>query len=225
MPKDFGYQNIIASEPQYDHDIILMEDAEGTDVWTASGTGADFVNSFTTAAAYFGLKGWDIRTRATTPAANDYVSVTRKLTYPRTPRLVLRCRLQIPDVSDVKYVTLEILIYDGTNYYSAAICITPNTPKVEYNNPELGATEIPALAFVWNDNDWVTIEFGVNMITKTYLGIWFNGASLAEGGYAIQNIGASTRRGISALIYVKALGAFQAQVNIDSLYIGSALDL
>jgi hypothetical protein len=225
MPKDFGYQNVLASNLQFDHDVLLLEDCGGANVWSAAGDGSDFTNAFAAPQAYFGTLGWKIATKTTSPAATDDVTVSRPLTYPRTPRLVFRTRMRIPAKANVEYVCFELVIYDGVNYYSAALTITPITPKVEYGNPGIGVVEITDFAFVWTNLDWVMVEFAVDLVTHEYLGFWLNGKSYPAQGIAIANLGAQTRRGVLAQIILHAQTTAIAEVDIDSLYIGSATDL
>ena len=221
MPADFGYRGGASSQPQYDESVLLLEDCEGSNKWTAAGTGADYVNSFDASFCYFGTKGWKMRTRVTTPAANDYVSCARTLTYPTIRKLILRGRMCVSDVSLIKEWYGQVDVYNGIRDYRVSLKVTPNTPKVEYMNSAGAYVAMADLAYPPIDNDWFVFELALDLVALKYIHAAFGGTRVDLSAQSMYNVAADTGRVVVPSFYLLAIGAAQAEVGMDSIYLGA----
>ena len=221
MPGDFSYRGGASAKPEYDQSVLLLEDCEGSNKWTAAGTGSDFVNLFDASWCYFGTKGWKLRTRATTPAADDQVLVSRVLTYPTVRRLIVRGRVNFSDVSLVKSFAVQFVIYNGSAPYQAVLWINPNTPTVAYMNSGGTYTTIPSLAFLPTDNSWYLFEIAMDLINWQYDYIRFGGTEFDMAGIPLYTTSSTAERAVYLGFLVIAIGAAQAEVGLDSVYLGA----
>jgi len=221
MPGDFSYRGGASANPQFDQSTLLLEDCEGTYKWLNSGTGADYVGLFDASFCYFGTKGWKLRTRATTPAADDIVTAGRPLTFPMVRRLIVRGRVNFSDVSLVKALYCQLAVYDGVRGYPATLRFRPNTPDVCYLNSAGVYVAIPALAVVVGDLNWYMFEMAIDLVSLKYVYARFGGIEADLSGLAIQDAGAFAARSVQLTFDMTAIGAAQAEVGMDSVYVGA----
>lgn len=222
MPGDFsGYGSTQRTKDQYDRAICLLDDIEGADRWTVSGTGADYTGSSVSAACQFGSNGWQMKTRATGPAQNDYCLSTRYVCYPVGSTLYIRLRFMVPSLTVLDNVLWSFDLYNGTRHYLAAIKWTPQTPKVEYLNSSGTYTQITEFAYTLVGYGWYTLEIQLDLSSMEYGTIRFAGASKDLSGTAFQNVEAATTRAASFSMRIQTDGAAQAEYETDSVYIGT----
>lgn len=220
MTRDFTFRGGGGVQPQYNLGVLMLEDCEGANNWSAVGDGADFVCAFTAAAAYFGGKGLDLRTRATGPLGGDYVAATRNLTLPESGRLVARGRVRFVDVSDVLLWQFMVIVFNGSRGYQLALRVNPNVPSAQYMNSAGGQTVIAGMGGTWTDGDWANWELSVDMGTGKYIGAALRGVRADLDGIAGFDTGASTDLRITAELDLDTAGAAQAQADNDSIYVG-----
>ena len=222
MPGDFSYRGGASILARYDPTVLLLEDCEESYKWTNSGTGADYTGSFDASFCYFGTKGWKLRTRATTPAANDYVRVARYLTYPAVRKLVVRGRVNFSTVSLVKTLAIEFAVVDGVTGYTAALLFTPNTPKVEYVNSAGAYVAMASLAHVITADCWYTFEIALDLVGLKYISASFGGTVVDLSAQGLYSFGGDTRRVVMLAFQVTAIGAAMCELGMDAIYLGSA---
>ena len=221
MPGDFSYRGPAASQAQYDLGVLLLEDCEGVNKWAASGTGTDFVNTFDASWCYFGSKGWKIRTRATTPAVGDVVTVQRVLAYPKEKRLVLRGRVNFSNPALIANLVCQFIIADGVRAWQASIQWTPQTPKVEYFSAAGAFVAMPTLAILISTDYWYGYEIHVDLIGMEFLNVVFAGVDVDLSGIGLNDGGASLAKAVVLGFTLATDGAASAEVGMDSIYCGA----
>lgn len=200
--------------------ILLLEDCEGTLVWNISGNAGDYAGTFETAAAFFATKGLELVTRVTNPAENDLASAQRYLPYPKSELVVLRALIGLPDVSKVKYVSLNFYAFDGAMQRRATLFWYPNVPKLERKNSAGGDSVISGYGQTVRDGIWTSMTVVLDLNAFEYLACELLGIHTSLEGLAMLEVGASTDRHLSFVATVCADGAAAATVYWDSLYCG-----
>src|SRR4030067_2668965 len=108
---------------QYSRGIHLLEDCEGTFIWTPAGTGGDDVHAFATKAAFFGTNGMDLQTRTTTATDGDLLSVKRYIGASISGLMIARGMVCFPDVSTVQAFRVMLRLTDQTDIWEAKIAV------------------------------------------------------------------------------------------------------
>lgn len=207
-------------DQKYKRGILFTDDMESDTPYEISGTGTDYSVVNTTAAKYFGVQGLRLTTKATTPAAGDYVQIAKTVIYPESGKLVVRLRLGIPDVSKVKEFHIYTQVFNGTRRYDMGVEYEPNVPQFNYGSSGGLWTNITGYGQTITDGFWSIIEVAVNMVDWMYIYAMLNGIKTDLSDKAMQNAAATTERKVQINIKTTAVGAAQSRIDLDSLYVG-----
>ena len=210
----------INADPQFKRGILMLDEAEGTCHWTGSGDGADFVVDYHVDAAIFGTKGLLIQTRSTTPAEDDQVAVVQYVTFPETDLLITRFRIRIPTVSTVKRFTVHTQFHDGTNLLTAGIGYNNETHALSYYNAAGGWTGIDGYTATTADGFTSIMELILDQANKNYLSVLFKGLRTDLSGLSFYTSAASTLKDLYIQFLLDTAGAAQAEIHLDSIYVG-----
>lgn len=220
MPRDFFGNYPISDSMHFARDIKLLDDCEGTFTWTVEGTGGDDVHEFLAAAAFHGTYGMHLKTRTTSSADGDSLTVRKKFDYPHTGLLIARARLAGVDVSNAGSLDLYLAYDDGTNSYKAAVRLDLDGNKVYYLNNGGTWTELTALAMTFADAQWYAVELALDIAANEYLTIRINGLEADMSDIAIYTDGGSAARGAQVYLTVLANATGPAEVYADDFYVG-----
>ena len=204
--------------------IMVLDDCEGTCTWVISGTGGDDVHEFAVAAAFQGTYGLRLATRATGAAADDYVQAVKVFGFPESGLLVARVKIGSVDVSDVKTARLNLQWSNGVKGYSASVHLMMSAGTAQYLNSAGTYTAIACLAQTFSDQAWYTLELAVDCIDNEYVGVFFNGTRVDLADIDVYEAGADTERGAKVGLAVYAVGANQAEIQVDNIYVGEFRD-
>ena len=214
-----------SSRPEFARGVLLLEDCEGANNWIFSGTGGDDVHAFAATAAFTGGFGLHLATRTTGTAPADSLTALRWVGFPESGLLVLRAKIKSPDISDTAPLVLTAQIYNGTRMYVAEIHYSAATGTCEYVNGALANINLPALAQVIEDQQWVTFEMVVNVRTFEYITVTINGLAADLDGIAIGDVAATTARALAVGVGVTSAAAAVAEIDADNMYAGEFLNL
>jgi hypothetical protein len=204
--------------------IMLLEDCEGTFTWAINGTGGDDVHAFATAAAFTGTYGMHLKTRTTAAAEDDYIDVTKLMSYPQSGLLVGRYRMRSADISLLKQHSLILGDDDGTAQSAGQLGISPNLTQIWYADAAGAGQVIAAAAGLPLDSQWWTIELVIDCILHQYISATLNGIRVDLAGIPLKALGASTGRAAWINLDVIAEGAAAAEVHLDNIYVGEYLE-
>lgn len=220
----FGEFNV-TGDMQLARGMLLLDDCEGTLLWTISGTGADFAGTFETGAAFHGTKGLQLVTRVTDPADNDVCKALRYLAYPAAKLVVGRVLIGVPDVSVVRYIEFDLHTFDGSKEYQASVIWRPNTPRMEFKNSAGNNETLAGYGQAFPDGAWTTFAFGFEVDTMKYLFAELNGIRKDLSAEGIYEVGASSDRCVTMSITLVTIGAALATAYFDSIYCGQYLNI
>lgn len=212
-------------ELQFSRGIALLEDCEGTFLWTEAGTGGDDVHQFATAAAYHGTNGMELITRTTDTADGDLLSVKRYLGALKAGRLVARGLVGFPDVSDCQAFRVEILMTDGTDIWQAKIAFAPNTPQGGYYDSANSFTAVAGFAVGLSDGFWAQWEVVIDTMAMEYISMRWCGVEQSLAGLGLYDSGNSDSRVVSIDLEIEAAIAAPCTVYQDSIFVGEQEEL
>lgn len=225
MSKDFTPDKLISADLMFAKGILLLDQCEHPVLWTLAGTGSDYDMTIVDEAAYFGRRGLRLRTKETTPAANDTVTATKKIAFPETNLLVYRLFLCAPDVSQTLAFWIRADFNDGSNAYAAAIKWLPNGPALQYLDSAGNYQTITGYGQTSVDGNWINLEMVLSLTTHTYISVTFNGIKTALTDIAFYDEGAAATLYHDFQIGQIAQGAARSVVYIDAIYIGEFLNI
>lgn len=178
MSRDHFTADLLTDKSAFTRDVLLLDNCEGTCLWTGEGTGADFTADFLAAAARRGLKGLRIKTRVTTPAAGDAVGAYRYFSCPETGVLLLRSWIALPTPGDVAALDFVSAIGHGVTMAYGGIWCNVTAGTTHRIDDTGGYTACPTLDFTWRAGGWHCFEFAVDRRNHNYLFVGVDGARL-----------------------------------------------
>jgi hypothetical protein len=225
MSRDHLGQFTVGSNLGFARGVLLLEDCEGTFVWTATGTGGDDVHAWATAAAFMGINGLRLKTRTTGAAAADWLTAARTFGFPETGLLVARVRIAGVSMAAIDQMGITLVAANGTRLWQSALVVQPNVPSCSYLNAAGGLTAIPALAYRPGDLSYQTLELVIDLLANEYLEASWCGVRADLAGAGLSDSGADATRRAYLGASVVSLAAAPAEIYLDNLYVGEFLDL
>jgi len=210
----------VASDLNFARGILLLDDCDGTCNYEKSGTGADYVVDYNSAAAFIGTNGLRLQTRSTDPAQYDIVSAYKKIGLPQSKYLKFRTMCMFPDVSLVQQLAVRIYTDYLTDVWLGELRFTPNTPVMQYVNAAAAATAITEMALKVKDNQWFDMELAIDIAAAEYLSARFNGVEKDMSGLGLYDSDDTTYSTIQLTLEIGSAGAAQATAYFDQLYCG-----
>jgi len=170
MGREYERQVAVISTENIPRRTILSEDFEGVFKWYSFGTGTPTVEKNTTK-AYRGNASLHIKTRTSTPAADDYAYAEILLGSTPDPILNLNLMVYIPSSVIPKYTTIILKVYEsgstsddtyGVRYDGVNHKFQIQTDATTWENLEV----VPD-TFLEND-PWMKYELEVDRKNKKY---------------------------------------------------------
>jgi len=225
MPSSRLTANQIGAALQFKREVMFMDDFEQTIPYTITGTGADFAAAIETGSVYIGTKGMLMSTKLTTPAADDYVSLAKKICFGLSGRVVIRVRIGIVTIAHLKDFQVFISYCATTTGFKGGLKYDATVPDLKYYNSTGGWTGIAGTAYNFEDDAWITMEFQIDMGTARYLPVTFGGHLFDFAGPYMKNMGAVNKRQMTIEFIATAAGANKAYLRLDSLYVGELINI
>lgn len=153
---------------------IFYDDCAGTFNYQDSGDGADYAAAYNSAYAYVGEKGIQLRTRTTTPASGDVVSITKSIPLP--PTQLLRVQLNFATLVTTRQpnIYVALLYYDGSSVNAPELAFTPADSKVYYAASFRSDYTDTGLTYNPVQNNWNHLDFSVNLSAGKYHNLTVN---------------------------------------------------
>jgi len=101
--------------------ILLFDDIEDLFKWAIAGTGVDYVGEKNTTVAYNGSASLRMQTKATTPAAGDYVQAVRWTFVSYGKKVSLECMWRVRTRADTDNLEFTFQYYTGTQLKTARV--------------------------------------------------------------------------------------------------------
>jgi len=221
MSLEFGGYGVVGPLGVYDKGLIFYEDCEvWVAKWVAAGTGADYVHGITTAAAYNKAYGAQLQTRATNPAADDYVQITRSFPYPYRDKIWFRFRFKVPVMARLKTMKVEFNLYNGIKQRRAAMRYVAGDYAYEYLNGLGTWSALSALAMSIPENTWQEFTFAIDLTLNQYVEAYMSGkfANLKTIGF--YEVGLNTTRQADVTIYIDAANENRPYIYFDDVMVG-----
>jgi len=225
MGRDFLGNFNVSSDMQFSRGILLLDDMEGTDLWTASGNAGDYDVSLDTAAAFFGTKGLNMKSRVTSPASGDYVKALRLIPFPGSDLCVIRFRVCLPDVSKLDKFRLLVQFFRSSRSRIAGLEYHPNDPDLKYQDSVAGWTVLSGYDQAVVDGEWFTMELALDLATAKYIHVELNGIRTDFTEPFFDNSDASGYRYCQFSFYAYTAGAAAVSAYVDAVYCGEFLDV
>ena len=226
MSRDHLGQNVWSSNLGFDRGVLLLDDCEGNSDWAGSGTGSDFAVAFDVNAAWAGLKGLQLDTKSTTPAADDQVRAFRVVEHPETGLLVMRARLGFPDVSDVKFADMSLNLDDSNDNWLGLLRWDRTDDTARYQNDAGTFTDLGVVVGFGVDNLWSMFEIVLDMNKKEWISAQILGQKVDLAGVPLDfQEGGGTSVLVNVEFWVTAIGTNRTTMYVDQVYVGQYLDL
>lgn len=215
----------VSGDLQFAKGISILDDCSGTCTWRVVGTGADPAGTYETAAAFVGLKGMQIKTRVTDPAANDLCTVSKVVALPDSGLLVFRAKFSLVAKGVLSGLTFGMDVENGSRRYQGAVAYYPNGPILGWDDSGGTGPEVAAGAFSMDADAWFGMEIVVDCNAYKYVSAQFAHVDLGIGGEGMYDGGATTVKQVEAYMRIGAVGAAAATVYADSIYLGEFLNV
>jgi len=223
--RDHLGNTLLASNLEFARGVQLLDDCEGTCNWIAAGTGGDYVVTYATAAACFGLKGLHLATRTTDTAADDVVSATKRFNRSPNGLLVARGKLMCPDWTLVKYLSIALNVYHISRLYKAIFRYTPATDVHAYLNTAGTYTTITLMVERYTNGTWLTWELSINWTQLKYWGLTLADYTPAVSTAGMYNSGAGTTMEAELILSIQSVGAAVATAYFDAISVLDCPDI
>lgn len=148
--------------------FLLFDDMEKLLKWTGYGTGADFAVTRAQNLVFNGDYSLDMITRATDPAADDYVAAYRNFPPIFVNGFKAEFVIAFSDVSEIDNFVIDLTFDNVTNWLKSAIKYQTSDNKFYYLNSSNSYVAVSANTFVFYDNFWTKLELSVNFSSPKY---------------------------------------------------------
>lgn len=226
MPREFAEAALTEPQFAWSRSILYADNFDGYRIWTETGTGADFVVDTTNSSQYNGTEGFVLSTRATDSAEDDVVTAARFISYPDNDHILLRMRVGIPDVSTVKRIQINLQFVAEGKVQIPGILIYPNSPTLSYFNSAGTVADVADSDQVLRDGFWTTLQFNIDLATKMYKDVFYNGMKFDLSDQAmLETNDPNDYRDCKIQLSVYAMGAAVATAYFDSLLVTQDLNI
>jgi hypothetical protein len=186
MGKPYERNINVLSYPTYFGNILCYDNFEDLLKWEKTGTGADYICEKFNTLAYNGSYSLRLKTRATNPAANDYVQAKRQLTIRASKQLLISLNVNAYQPDGLKYIEVlysfsdQLLLYEVNLRYSAADGL------LYISTPDGSAEVISTSALSFASGAWANITLIFNLATAKWKTIYFASSKFDVSAYSIR---------------------------------------
>jgi hypothetical protein len=181
----------IQSFPAFYGNILCYDDFESTLKFDSSGTGADYIGDLSESYTYFGSKSLKMKTRATDPAEDDYVSCCRTISPRDCFTISVKFLALFPVVTSPKHFAVYFYFDDFVHYYTAAIRYEISDKKLHFLNSLSEWQAIDNIFIELSYPQWLFFELGFNLLTGKYISAQMAGLKADLSNENLNDIGTS----------------------------------
>ena len=203
------------------HPALVYDDGEAAFLWNTDGTGTDWTAEHDPSAAFVQNNGILLKTKATTPAVNDYVRIYRGLWCP--PQQIVRLQLvwAHPAYGIAAHLRFVLHWYRGTVHYIAGMRSQPNNGEVARATGISGIeptwTVMPDLSVPQSDGLWNKLDFSVNWQSGKHHLLQWNEYALDLSAINVPSLDYVAAAYLGLYIELETLQLAQAQAYVDQV--------
>lgn len=197
--------------------VVLYDDIEGLLKWAKGGTGGDDTLEKDATVAYNGLASLHAKTRATNPAADDFVTALRHAYQRPGKRYRLELLWNFALSANAKNVRFRVLLYDGTYLHTIELAYLPPNNKWQYLNSAGAMADVTDGAQALTEAAWHRVMFEWDENAGKYLNFVSDGLELdlsAVEYYKAANASAVRQ---TVMIYVTAVAGIPPEAWFDDV--------
>jgi len=199
--------------------ILLYDNMEDLLKWTGEGEGADWAATRAQNQVFNGNYSLDLITKATNPAANDWVSAYRLF----PPRF--DCGFSVQGIGCLRTpantldATFSLIFDNGITQLRAGFQIDPVNSKIKYLSAANTYLDIPNPDFIVYNDYWFYFKLNVNFKNKEYINLTINHVEHDLANIAIYELATATYNTGRIDVGLSATNNQRPQMCIDDILI------
>jgi len=154
--------------------VLLFDDLEDLFKWEGWGTGADYVVEKNTVLAFSGNACLHIKTRATTPAAGDFVAARRFFAISIGKKLSVEFRFYFPNPDLIDRIGIGFGFFDGSYYHRGDVYYCPPEKIWRYMTPDGTLADIPGGSQNLREKAWHRAKLILDFEKDEYVSLQCN---------------------------------------------------
>jgi len=225
MPDDEYQRTLPLARVPIIYPAVFADDCAGTFTYRVNGTGADYVAEYDPTAALVGLNGILLKTKETSPTADDFVRLAKGLWLPPHRRLRLQAAFQMHQPPTSGELTFAITWADGQTRHEAGIMADQYAKTISYIS---GGSVGSWTHTINHDIDYCEEAEALNKIDLTlyldegtYGAIRCNEQTRDLSGIALHSAAAPTAYYLDFYLQLLLPGAAQLNAWIDQILISA----
>lgn len=219
MGRDAKSGELIRTTFGFESETLLVEDCEGANNWSVSGTGAGYGLNWAASCAKSGEYGAELFTRIFGAAADDTVLAERRFGWPEQGQVVVRLGLWWTVPSLVKTTVVALGISQAGGVWTASVRANPYIAKLDYLGSGGSYTVLSDRVGQYASMSWYVLEFAVDLTLKEWLWIRWEGVLYDMTGVALRKVSSTGSRGLSIGVETSSVGAACAVSCWDDLMV------
>lgn len=223
MSKEYLRQPIIPVNAVDANLELYVEDFNNGKPSTKAGTGSDYEALLSPDAALRGPLGLNLKTKATTPASNDYVSYTQAYAMALSQYIELAVFVRFPSIATdlIFEITGSVQAQQNTDGLQFGARVVTSNENIDVLTGSATFTNIGTVTTIVA-NDWNVLQVGLDRITQKYVILRWNGEDLDPSAKACYDEGSADAT-VNFVLKLTTKGATQNQAYIDTLLARSAI--
>jgi len=222
MGKEYLQKSLVLGALPITDTVIFFDDFEGVLDWLKDGTGTDYVVKRTTARKDTGSFSLYLQTKATTPAAGDYVKAYKESYFTPAKRYIYQAMFRLPSVADLDKVEFTHHYRDGSNRHTISIIYLGPEVKWQYYDTTGTYADIPGGTQVLAGGKWYRLTLTVNLLIGEYEELVVGSTRIDMSGVRYYKIPDSTAEHLSIELAIANEGATQIDCYFDNIIIREA---
>jgi len=203
------------------HPALFYDDCESTFIWRSFGDGTDFTAEHDPSAAHVQTNGILLKTRATSPAIADKVTIYRTLWLPPSTMLRLQACINTQAASPSCRLHAIIVWYDGAYKRYAGLRFVTATGAVEYisgwSAGEPVWTAVSDWEYCYEGVCWTKFDLSLNISSLMYHLIHVNEHVLDASNLPLVSVEAAVSKYLHVEFVLETLAETQAEAWVDQV--------
>ena len=197
--------------------ILLFDDCDVFRNWFTDGTGTDFVVALDTTIIFNGDASMKLQTKATSPAAGDFVEAFRRIYLPASKLVSMELFWRYSIEADTRFIDFLLKYFDSSNRHEADIRYNVQSAKWQYLNSAGTFSDIPGGAQSFTQKAWNRLKFTIDFRNNQYLKFTSNDLEVDLTDTPIYNPSDTTKPQLTTHIRLEAETANRPVMHFDDL--------